>query len=166
MQQPYTINLKPDTVPFSLKTPRRVPLSLMPKVKRELEKVERIGVIHRVEEPTDWCSGMVVVPKKTADPPICVDLTKLNDSVCQEKFILPIFSKFDCNMGFWQIPLAEECAKLTFYLDVSTSISCPLGLVRYYYTISHAPGKNLWTADTMPRTPLQADTSALPSRSS
>lgn len=53
----------------------------MPKVKRELEHMERIGVISRVEEPTDWCSGMVVVPKKTADPRICVDHTKLNESV-------------------------------------------------------------------------------------
>lgn len=89
----------------------------------------RIGVISRVEEPTDWCSGMVVVPKKTTDPRICVDLTKLNESVCREKYILPsveqtlgslagavIFSKLNANMGFWQTPLAEESAKLTTFI--------------------------------------------------
>lgn len=72
---------------------------------------------------------MVVVPKKTADPRICVDLTKLNESVCREKYILPsveqtlcslagavIFSNLDANMGFWQIPLAKESAKLTTFI--------------------------------------------------
>ena len=129
IEQPYTIKLKPDAVPYSLKTPRRIPLPLMPKVKNELERMEKIGVISRVEEPTDWCSGMVVVPKKNSDPRICVDLTKLNESVRREKYILPsveqtlgslagavIFSKLDANMGFWQIPLAEESAKLTTFI--------------------------------------------------
>ena len=36
---------------------------LLPKVKCELEKMEREGVISKINEPTDWCSGMVVVPK-------------------------------------------------------------------------------------------------------
>ena len=129
VEQPYTIKLKPDAVPYSLKTPRRIPLPLMPKVKKELERMEKMGVINRVEEPTDWCSGMVVVPKKNDEPRICVDLTKLNESVCREKYILPlveqtlgsltgarIFSKLDANMGFWQIPLVEETAKLTTFI--------------------------------------------------
>ncbi|KAJ8375234.1 hypothetical protein SKAU_G00058140 [Synaphobranchus kaupii] len=144
MQRPYTIKLVPDAVPFSLKTPRRVPLPLLPKVKRELERMERIGVISRVEEPTDWCSGMVVVPKKTGDPRICVDLTRLNVSVRREKYILPsveqtlgslagarIFSKLDCNMGFWQIPLAEESAKLTTFITPFGRFQCnrlPFGI--------------------------------------
>ena len=38
--------------------------------------MEKLGVISHVDEPTDWCSGMVMVPKD-----ICVDLTKLNQSV-------------------------------------------------------------------------------------
>lgn len=32
-------------------------------------------------------------------------------------------------------------------------------LMRYSYLISHVPGKNLWTADTLSHVPLQADTS-------
>lgn len=34
VQKPYTIKLKPDAVPYSLKVPRRVPLPLMDKVKK------------------------------------------------------------------------------------------------------------------------------------
>lgn len=40
--------------------------------------MEDLGVIARVNEPTDWCSVMVPVPKKDGRVRICVDLTKLN----------------------------------------------------------------------------------------
>ncbi|KAI4900638.1 hypothetical protein NFI96_030638 [Prochilodus magdalenae] len=53
----------------------------MDKVKQELSCMEGLGVICRVEEPTDWCAGIVVVPKKTGAVRICVDLTKLNEMV-------------------------------------------------------------------------------------
>ena len=58
----YTIKLKPGYVPFALSTPRRVPLPLMEKVKKEFQRMENMGVISRVDKPTNWCSGMVVVP--------------------------------------------------------------------------------------------------------
>lgn len=149
VQKPYTIKLKPDAKPFSLKVPRRVPLPLMGKVKKELERMESLGVISRIEQPTDWCCGMVVAPKKDKDEVrICVDMTPLNDSVCREKFILPsvdqtlgmltgaqFFTKLDANMGFWQIPLAKESALLTTFIT-------PFG--RYHFNrlpfgISSAP---------------------------
>ena len=129
MRQPYAIKLKPGAQPFSLKTPRRITLPLMGKVKQELSRMEDLGVICRIEEPTDWCAGIVVVPKKTGAVRICVDLTKLNESVRREKFILPsveetlgmlagarIFSKLDANMGFWQIPLTDDSVKLTTFI--------------------------------------------------
>lgn len=137
VQRPYAIRLKPEAVPFSLHTPRRVPLPLMGKVKAEIERMEKMGVISKIEEPTDWCAGMVVVPKKAGTVRICVDFTKMNESVCREKFILPsvehtlgmlagatVFSKLDANMGFWQIPLTKESAKYTTFIT-------PFG--RYYF---------------------------------
>ena len=99
VRQPYAIKLKPGAEPFSLKTPRRIPLPLMGKVKQELSRMEQLDVICRIEEPTDWCAGIVVVLKKTGAVRICVDLTKLNESVCREKYILPS---------------VEETLKLTF----------------------------------------------------
>lgn len=130
MEGEYKIELKADAKPFSISTPRRIPLPLMSKVKKELTRMEEMGVISRVEHPTDWCAGMVTVPKPGKDEVrICVDLTKLNESVKRERHMLPsvehtlgqlegakLFSKIDANSGFWQIPLAKESALLTTFL--------------------------------------------------
>ncbi len=60
----------------------------------QLERMELLGVITKFEEPTDWCSGMVPVPKKNGEVRICIDLTKLNEAVCREKYILPSVEQF------------------------------------------------------------------------
>ena len=70
--------LKPDAIPFTLHTPRNVPLPLRKKVKEELSRMESLGVISKVDVPTPWCAGMVVVPKKDGTVRIFVDLKPLN----------------------------------------------------------------------------------------
>ena len=111
----YEIKLKLDSKPFAISVPRRV--------------AEQLGVIAKVEVPTDWCAGMVVVPKPNGAVRICVDLTKLNHSVCRERHPLPaveqtlaqlagaqVFTKLDANSGFWQIQLSADSALLTTFL--------------------------------------------------
>jgi hypothetical protein len=101
----------------------------MAAVKAELMRMEQAGVISRVTKPTDWCAGMVVVPKINKAVRICVDLTKLNRCVKRERHLLPtveqalaqltdaaVFSKLDANSGFWQIPLAADSALLTTFI--------------------------------------------------
>ena len=51
--------------------------------------MKKLEVIAKVYQPTDWCAGMVVVPKGNGEVSICVDLTCLNDSVCRERHPLP-----------------------------------------------------------------------------
>ena len=76
--------------------------------------MERIGVISKVTVPTEWCSGMVPVLKKSGAVRICVDLQRLNQSVLREVHPLPrveetlaqlsgakIFFHLDANSGFW-----------------------------------------------------------------
>ena len=60
----YEIKLDKNAVPYALHAPRRVPLSQRDKIKQELERMESMGVIVKVEEATQWCAGMVAVPKK------------------------------------------------------------------------------------------------------
>ena len=88
-----------------------------------------MGVITEVTEPTEWCAGMVVVPKPSGKVRICVDLTKLNANVCRERHVLPSvettlaqlggakhFAKLDANSGFWQIEMDPESSKLTTFI--------------------------------------------------
>ena len=126
----YHIQLKGDAQPFALSIPRRVALPLQPKMKSELQRMEQLGDISKVYEPTDWCVGMVVVSKQDSKVCICVDLTKLNESVRRERHILPsvdhtlaqfggakVFTKLDANLGFWQIDLSKESALLTTFIS-------------------------------------------------
>ena len=61
----YTIKLKPNVTPYALYTPRNVPIPLREKVHDELHRMESMGVISPVDDPTPWCAGMVVVPKRS-----------------------------------------------------------------------------------------------------
>ena len=101
----------------------------MEQVKSELKRMEENGIISPVEGHTKWCAGMVVVPKAKGKVRICVDLTKLNESVLRENHPQPcvdytlaqlagakIFSKLDANSGFWQISLSPESRPLTTFI--------------------------------------------------
>ena len=125
----YEIKLKPDAKPFALFTPRNVPLPLLKRVQTELQRMEALGVIAKVNEPIEWCARMVVVPKKSGAICICVDFRPLNESVLREVHPLPkvedtlakltgatIFSKLDANSGFWQVPLGKNSCHLTTFI--------------------------------------------------
>ncbi len=104
-------------------------IPLLEPVKQELGRMERMGVISRVDQPTEWRAGMVVAPKDNGKVHICVDLTKLNESVRRERHPLPpvdqilaqlagakFFTKLDANSGFWQIPLDPASSHLTTFI--------------------------------------------------
>ena len=106
-----------------------MPIPLQQPVIAELKEMERAGVISRVTEPTEWCAGMVPVPKKNGKVRICVDFTALNRNVCRKRYILPtvdeslaklsegkVFSKLDANSGFWQVPMRTESRHLTTFI--------------------------------------------------
>ncbi len=142
----YEVELKPDAEPFAVATPRRIAIPLLPTVKEELRRMEEMGVISKVEKPTSWCAPIVVVPKRAPKPDdqnkapqddvglqqsvrICVDLTKLNESIRRPRHTLPsieqtlgqlagakVFTKLDANSGFWQIQLSQKSAELTTFI--------------------------------------------------
>ena len=70
LRDEFEIKLKPDAkLYYALSTPRNVALPLRPKVAQELARMEAMGVISKVDTPTPWCAGMVVVPKKSGKVP-------------------------------------------------------------------------------------------------
>ena len=91
--------------------------------------MEQMEITSKVDEPTEWCAEMVVVPKANGKVRICEDLTKLNKTILWEYHPLPsvehtlahlagatIFSTLDANSGLWPIGLTTESAKLTTFI--------------------------------------------------
>ena len=65
----------------------------MTKLKQELNDIEAQGVISKVQQPTQWCAGMVIVSKKSGGVRVCVDLKPLNRCVLREHHPLPKVDK-------------------------------------------------------------------------
>ncbi|GBN63680.1 Transposon Ty3-I Gag-Pol polyprotein [Araneus ventricosus] len=144
----YSIKLKPGAIPFSITSPRRVPIPLLKQTKAELERMVEEKVITPVLKPTEWCAPVVIIPKSDGNVRICVDLIELNRNVMRELHPLPkaeyslnlltgakIFSKLDANSGFWQIPLDKKSSYLTTFIT-------PFGRFRFQrlpFGISSAP---------------------------
>ena len=78
----YTIRLREGAKPLALSAPRSKAELLRREVMEELNKFEKLGVIKRETEPTDWCTGNVAVPKQ--------NLMKLNESISIEKYQLSV----------------------------------------------------------------------------
>lgn len=72
----YMIRLQPRTQPFSLGVPRRVLIPLHHIFCRKLDKLEADGVIRKVNDLTDWCSG-IVISKSAGGYHICAKLPEL-----------------------------------------------------------------------------------------
>lgn len=121
MKNAYKITLDKNAQPFSI--------PIRKKVEDELKEMEKQDIIRPVTEPTDWCAPIVAVPKANGRIRLCVDFTRLNESVQRENFPLPatdqllaqlsgatVFSKLNCNSGFFQVPLDEESQKLTTFI--------------------------------------------------
>ena len=109
----------------------------MAKVKAELDKIEKAGVIRKVTQCMDWCSPIVPVIKKNGNIRICIDLKKLNAAVKRPHYMLPnlddiaphlrgskYFSTLDASNGFLQVTLEEDSALLTTFITLFGQYCC------------------------------------------
>ena len=116
---------------------RKVPFALKDKLKEELERMEDLGVVCKVSEPTEWVNAFVIAHKKNGDIRVCLDPRNLNKAVKREHFKMPtreemlsnfanakVFSKMDASSGFWQMRLTEDSSYLTTF-------NTPFGRYRY-----------------------------------
>ena len=104
--------------------PRRVPVTLRPKIKEELQRTERLEVIEKVQEPTEWVNSMVVIRKPNGKLRICIDPRDLNKVVKREHYPMrtieeiatrmpnaKFFTVLDASSGYWQVQLDTESAR-------------------------------------------------------
>ena len=59
--------------------PRKVPVPQREKVIQELKRMEKLGVIVRQEDPTEWVNSIVVVQKPCGAVRLCIDPRDLED---------------------------------------------------------------------------------------
>ncbi|XP_053388481.1 uncharacterized protein K02A2.6-like [Mercenaria mercenaria] len=122
-----SIYLKHDAKPV-VHPPRRIPVALRDKCKKELDKMEKLGVITKVSEPTEWVNSMVTVQKKSGDLRIVLDPGDLNRNIQRPYHptktlddILPqlngatFFTKLDARSGYWAMHLTEKSSMLTTF---------------------------------------------------
>ncbi|CAE1261906.1 unnamed protein product [Acanthosepion pharaonis] len=108
--------------------PGRTPIAMREKLKAELDNMESQGVIHRIEEPTNWVSSLTYVTKHDNNIRVCLDPRALNKALIQPYHqILTVeklnhrfagakfFSKLDAKSGYWSIKLNCESQPLTTF---------------------------------------------------
>lgn len=123
----YEIKIDPFATPV-VSPPRRIPHTLKDKVKQELERMEQMNIITKVEEPTTWVNPIVVVKKPNGKVRICLDPRELNKAILREHYLLKtveevaatlkdatVFTTLDAASGFYQIKLKEESTWLTTF---------------------------------------------------
>ena len=127
---------------------RKWPLQVREQVKEELDRLEKLEVIQKVDTPTDWISSLVVTMKPNGKARLCIDPKPLNkaikrnhypmktlDDVLEELKGAEFFTKLDARNGFWHVLLDEESSFLTTF-------ETPFGKYRWNrmpFGISNAP---------------------------
>ena len=81
-------NVQPTVVP-----PCKVPFALRDKPKKELDRMEKMDVIDRVEKSTDWVNAAVVVEKTNGKLRVCLDLRPLNQAIKRQIIVYPQLKK-------------------------------------------------------------------------
>ncbi|PAA55936.1 hypothetical protein BOX15_Mlig012942g1, partial [Macrostomum lignano] len=109
---------------------RRLPLMRQEQVGAELDKMEKDGIIERVNA-SEWVSNLVVTAKKDGSIRICVDVREPNKALIVDKHPMPqldeiaskikkgrgrVFSKIDLKSGYMQMQLHESSRNLTAFI--------------------------------------------------
>ncbi|KAL6462444.1 hypothetical protein MHYP_G00288660 [Metynnis hypsauchen] len=125
------LQLKPAVTPVVC-PPRRIPYALRGRLKDELDKMEKMDIITKVTEPTEWVNALVAVEKpKTGKLRVCLDPRPLNKAIQRPHYPLPTldditprlagaqyFSVLDARSGYWTIKLSHESSMLTTFNTV------------------------------------------------
>ena len=124
LKKAYHIELKNDVTPVVV-PPRKIPYALKDPLKKELDRMEKLGIIEKVEKSTDWVNALVVVSKPNGKLRVCLDPRPFNQAIKRHHYRLPtaeeiisqmngaqFFTKLDASNGYWQIPVDNESSDL------------------------------------------------------
>ena len=131
MVQDYTVKLtlKQNAKPKFFR-PRAVPYAIKGTIEKDLERLEKLGVITKVSQ-SEWAAPIVAVPKADGSVRICGDYkVTLNPELEIDHYPLPTpkdlfatlagwkaFSKLDLSHAYQQVLLDQDCRK---YVTINT----------------------------------------------
>ena len=130
------LQLQPEARPKFFKA-RPVPFAIREAIENELDRLEGLGVIEKVDH-SDWASPIVPVPKRDGKVRVCGDFkVTINCTLEVDKYPLPKpadlfatlaggkkFTKLDLSQAYQQLPLEEKSRKLV-------TVNTHRGLFRY-----------------------------------
>ena len=130
------ITLREDAQPV-VQSPRKYPIQLLEEIRTELAKMEDLGVITSITEPTDWVNALAFSRKASGGLRVCLDPRSLNQCIKRKHHKTPtleeitnrlsgskVFSKLDAKHGYWSIKLDKESSKFTTF-------NSPIGRFRF-----------------------------------
>ena len=149
--------VSPSAVP-KFHRPRPVPYALKPLVEQELDRLEKAGVLERVDH-SEWAAPIVTVPKRDGQVRICGDYkVTVNPVLDVDQYPLPrpedlfatladgkYFSTLDLSHAYNQLVLDDDARQ---YLTINTH----RGLYRYTrlpFGVASAPSVFQKTMDTI-----------------
>ena len=118
------LHIDPSVQPVSQRH-RRIPFHVRKDVEAELDRLEKLDIIEKVDGPTPWVSPIVVVPKADGGVRLCIDMREPNKAIKREKHIMPtlddLISDLDLYLTKPVVRLRHSLHTLVF--DV-TSVYC------------------------------------------
>lgn len=121
------ISTNPEIQP-KVSAPRKVPFALHHRLEQELKKMEKMDVINKVTEPTEWVSSLIIIEKKNGQLRVCLDPRNLNKAINRTHYPIPsvdmvrakvagarFYSTLDASSGFWMCKLSEKSSYLTTF---------------------------------------------------
>ncbi|MGH0117755.1 UNVERIFIED_CONTAM: hypothetical protein FKN15_039051 [Acipenser sinensis] len=106
--------------------PYRIPESRRSVMRREVEDMLELGVVQPSQ--SEWCSPVVMVPKKDGTTRFCVDFRRVNAISKFDAYPMPrvdelldrlgkarYLSTLDLTKGYWQIPLESSSREKTAF---------------------------------------------------
>ncbi len=107
---------------------RRIPFHVRKDVDAAIDQLLNDDVIEPTTGPTPWVSPIVIVPKKSGEVRICVDMREANAAIQREKHPIPtieevildlngatVFSTLDLKAGYHQFELHPESRYITTF---------------------------------------------------
>ena len=120
----HDIILQPDASPQ--RRSYRVPERLVGALPEELDVMLSLGVVE--PSSSDWCSTVVLVPKRDGTIRFCIDFRQVNTLSKVDPYPMPriddllerlgkakYISTIDLSRGYWQVPLRERAKEITAF---------------------------------------------------